>query len=173
MILVEAEKLWNYCMEKRDYLTYNFEKVAESPDTQTEVMVAVDGSAVMLSVVSDGYTVHETDVYTPDECEEAAASIYKVYIECDEEPNVDNAAISDNEDILSDAVYEFMQTLLDMTPQAVEALVAQYKDDILDGFIASLSKYPEIMRNIYRPMILEDESGNELYTAFPYRLLSV
>ena len=174
-IFLEPDEVWGYFKENEDRLLAEDEWEIIAMNELYGVSIEMSPSSnggVCITVSEDGQIVEDEFVYSESECTYAVERMYKYYLYCcdpDEEEYEDEDVpiedkIKDREDELIGAAEDYLWTVTDNPKDIINR---ELLDDINEHFLEYLARKWNI--NIRRPMILEDEDGNDFYTDFPYK----
>lgn len=175
-ILVEADKVWEYFKKREDDLTSDYATIAMSDDEAVLICVTEHHGFPQIVVFEDGEDIFEEVALSPLDCAQTSEYAYDIFLNGwredfgaeteDDKPEVDEEKlIQFREDELSDAVYAMLDTVLLDSKRGyliLEDLIEPVKDLICEH----LARHFNL--DIYRPMMLEDEEGEEFFTEYPY-----
>lgn len=180
---VEPGKVYDYYLSQLPRLTQTMLVIAENEKTDTVVYITDDGGYPQIVVMMEGDTVYEVTCADRFDTEETADDIYNSYlrddavkpddddIDDDDDLKIKEQYIEDHESELDDAVYDFVHVALDgdidltVPTEDEKKVIADLKEHFL-SYMATKWKLP-----VFRPMILEDDDGNEFYDEFPYEIM--
>ena len=169
---------WAQRPEIKKRLKSEIVSIAESSLTGCEICVSVESNLVTLFVYRGEEKVYSEAVVSSLDCMNTAQKLFNRYLpehtkdDGDDDPDIDRIdlelEIDDREDYLRFSFLDFLSAACDCDMSA--AYDAGYKDDIDDAFVDILSRLAtEHGFGIYRPMfIVEDDTGDEIYTEYPY-----
>lgn len=187
-VLVPAEDVWNYITEqlvlfKTDDPAFAGWDLAYNDSAGLSVSVVFeDDMQPCLALFEDEEMVSSFPVFEAD-CEEVAQQMYddfisdRVFSRDDETPlnsddppdihDMQTEEMEDRESELTDSVYEMLLTFLEnqVDTYDIDALIEDCKDHLCEW----LSE--EWGADIRRPMLLENENGEEMFTEHPYDYL--
>lgn len=136
-----------------------------------------DDSSVFIYVMQNGTIIYERETDSADECEKIVKEVLTKYLsysdeedseeDCDDTPEFCEDEIFEREEWLDQAVMDFLETVIGddfqmYEPDALGDLVEDCKDHFLE-YLARKHSVP-----VFRPMLLEDEDGNDYYSEYPY-----
>ena len=178
---LEPCDIWEYYMENHGNDKGEIVCLAENSETGIEInmLFGTFGPEFLVSVDDDIVL----DVETEDEngCLETAEKLYAEWIDVNPVDVIN--ACSKNEESLEDEYDEEIEAREDELDLLVEDFVIEaagcldvdnedYMDiihDLKEHFLMYMHRKWGF--DIYRPMILKDESGNEMFTKYPYEKL--
>ena len=168
------------------------EPIAENRETGVTIFLTGEerGDMILPDVVvfMDDTKVYEECSVSRYDCESTVQKIYNGYLyteqivnsaidrdikrEADELTDYYNQMeIDDRETLLTDAAYSFLCEILDDPIEKIvgkiesEEIIEDFKDHALE-YLARKWELP-----IYRPMILEDDNGEDFYEEYPYEVM--
>lgn len=176
IIYIEPEEAWDYVEEHKEKSDMDV-PICFAEDTIYGIQVEVSfNDGVPWVTVSDGDDWLETLEIEKDDAEELFKDIYKMYLGEDEKLQEKaeystpseysfKDSIQDRDDELDIAVEDFF-----IAVWGSQCMKLYTKEDIRDFKERALKhladKYPE--RQIFRPMVLVDEMGKEVFEEYPY-----
>ncbi len=169
VVYFDPDEVWKYFRE-------NHERKCIAEDTTFDVQAYArnQNGTITLTVESEGKIDECFSVSTEEECKEAVENIYEFYIYDVDNPEEDfdegeseseDDVISDREDQLFYAVYDFLNVVAeeeDLDCDDGQELIRRVLEDILEYL------YKKYRLKIRRPMFLEDGGGNEVFVEYPY-----
>lgn len=180
----EPAEVWDYYIENyRGYRDSMYEIIAEYDDYGIIIIASTDSSGGLeISVSMDGvemvsdYAISETD------CIKTVTKIYDEYLSeslvnttINKESEDDDAEIFTQEEenqILIDEREDELDTLVSDFCNGVIGFNSRYEltdeqlDDVKEHFLDYLYRKHGV--NVYRPMYLEDEKGEDFFEEYPY-----
>ncbi len=190
-IYVPAGELWDFYVENSERCAEEMVLIAENTETGYAVYMTEEDGNIMFSVCK-GEEEPEYEEYATndDDCETTAKKLFLRYLfpviivdgrTVPQEEDLPDGMQSLSRQDVEDEIYEREDELF-MALQDFLAVVLQEKEDgltvadfygddmveeVLDHFLAYLAK--EMCLEIYRPMFkLDEETGSEIYTQYPY-----
>lgn len=181
-ILIEATDLWDYYEEHQKELTASMHEVASCFDYGVKIYLTADEGKPQIVVEADEEEVYRENVMGKVDCQNTAEKIYDDYltskalemlclddrIVMSEEDEWDDA-IQEREEELDAAVYQFYTDVLGGSPYYDGEDMDEMLDDLKDHFLEYMARKWGI--DVYRPMMLEDEDGNDFYEEYPYECM--
>lgn len=187
-IILLASDAWNYFQKCKDELKTHMHLIAQNTEYGTEVYITEDKGLPNVVIIADGQQVHEETMINAIDCKETLEGIYdkfltasaisslsedyndELYVNADadesEDDEYDEAVISRREDVLYEAIYDFLSLAsddyLDLDSPEVSEIIEDCKEHFLE-YIARKHSVP-----VYRPMVLEYDDGTEEVSEFPY-----
>lgn len=175
-IYIEPQDVWDYAADNLEKLDEVMVCAAANDDTGVSIYVTVDEEDFpVLSVVRDSEEIYQEYFLNPQECERKSEEIYAKYLEEDLAGKViaDSFYEDDSEDFeekqaereneIDSALIEFIEAIhengsFDLSETELE--------EIKDSFLEILAK--DYGLNIYRPMTLVTDEGEEFTEDYPY-----
>ena len=180
-IKLQPEEVWPVFQRDKERLKHDMDLIASNMEYGVEIYLTEQDGYPSISVLVDDMEcccdlgINESD------CKRTVSDIYDDYLtnriietlgarenECVEdftEAEMEDL-IDERENELTDLVFDFIRAVLDTDPEDyvedADALCA----DCVDHFLEYLHRKWNLP--IYRPMFLEDESGEEFFEEFPY-----
>lgn len=158
--------------------------IAENTDYGIEISVVQDGDLPVIIVCSDDEDVFQEAVVSQNDCEQTVKKVYENYLDGhgvvqyfldNDKPQEDSTSeeildeeteILDREDELQMAMLDFLQVVMDGCVIDDDEVISDCVDHFLE-YIARKWGYQDIRR----PMILEDEDGEEFFEEYPYEVM--
>lgn len=172
-IIVEAKDAWKHFEENKKLLKDRILALAENPEFGVVIYMGEEFGLPAFTVMVDDRQYDEADAINEGDCTETVNKLYDKYLSgkfrdelIDNEEELE-AEMEERETELSDAAYEFMSVVADYDGNALnneefDAIIEDVKEHMLE-YIARKHGF-----KIRRPMILEDEDGNDCYSEYPY-----
>lgn len=175
IIIFHPEELWEYFEEHMDELRNDEVVVARNSALGTTISIYVPvGGGLTIAAAEDDVPVGEVTVNNGADCRIKAQAFYDKYLNVDyasvvfpdemEQTDKEDEEIEEREGELNGVVDELLWTVLDKSDY--EKLEDSDRENILDHFCEYLYKTYDF--DIYRPMRLEDEDGNDFFVEYPY-----
>lgn len=187
---IPANEVWSFFQKNKDRLTEEMVVIAENTDTEYAVYLTEDyGYPTFFVCKGDLPPEYEEGAINPKDCEQTAKKCYAQYlypVQVNSEksfppfpPEEDDSRLAlqrmkdeeyEREDELRLALCDFLQIVLIDLEDGVD-IESYYGpgiiDEILDYFLEYLGFEQRLP--VYRPMfITDDETGEEVYTEYPY-----
>lgn len=168
-IYVEPEEVWDLT----NYIEGESEIIAENEDYGTIIYLDATCYPVVISVEIDDINVVETEVLNSQQCEEVVEELYDEWLT----QNLFNHRFAEEEQIRDreEELFEtFDQLICDVLGEQQETytrrcntteIVGDLTDHVLEYLYDNYGLEP------YRPMILIDEAGREIFEEYPYSKL--
>jgi len=165
---------WTQRPDVKKRLKSEIVSIAESGLTGYEICVSVESNLVTLYVYDGDKRVYNEAVVSTGDCQRTAQKLFDKYLpkEDDDDEDMDRldkeAEIEDREDYLHYAFIDFLSAVCDCDmSSAYDAGYSSDLDDVFEEILLKLATEHDIP--VYRPMfIVEEETGNEVYTEYPY-----
>ena len=122
-----------------------------------EVSTGIDGLKDLVQTMYDTYLDEQSFISAMTEGEDDG--------EYDEE-ELAEALINEREDELDAAVDDFLATVLQTNGYEYDSAIDKIHDDVKEHFLEYLARKFKI--ELYRPMYLEDENGEDFFEEYPY-----
>lgn len=178
-IIIEPHGLWDYLVEQDrigqlDNIMYD---IAHNEEYGTVVYVTKDDKGrYCISVEADDIEVYSDYVYNKDDAEETCKKVYDDYLtdrvieiimEMQEESALDQMdEIEVREEELTDITMQFIMEVLGGDTYFDGADLDEIVDDCKEHFLEYMARKHDLQ--IYRPMVLEDEDGEDFFEEYPY-----
>lgn len=175
-IIIEADDVWDYFRRHKAELRNEVHIIAENDEYGVSVSLTEEREYPLVTVYVDDYLYDEESALSKDDCTKVVEDLYDRYLTSniltlDEEESAftQEDAISEREIELDDAFISLLDSILeggiDSVVEDADEVYEDIKDHVLE-YIARKHKLP-----IYRPMMLEDEDGEEFFTEYPYECM--
>lgn len=196
IIHCEANAVWDFFQKEKESLRTKMKEIAENPEFDVVIYITEEDRGTMMFpnfvVLMDGSVLYEEAAVNENDCEQTCKKIYFDYlteerlvnkvIEADmgasggdvlddEDEEDQETEIEERESDLDDAVTNFLAEIM---CDPLSSIVGKTEaDEICEDFkehaLEYLARKWEL--SIYRPMILEDEDGEEFFEEFPYDVM--
>lgn len=173
-ITIAAPDVWEYFQHHKRELKTSMREIASNNEYGIVIYITESCGFMSVVVTEDDTQIYEENIVNQYDCELTIRNIYNDYLTdkviniiCDtstdgEETKIDiHDIISDREELLDEAVYGFVMAVMDDTYIDDDTL-----QDLKDHFLEYMFRKHDL--DIYRPMILEDDNGNEFFEKYPY-----
>lgn len=182
-------EVWDLFQRKRKELTATYERIAYNSDIGIEIYLSSewkdgkdDGYFPCITVFMDDNEIYDEVAVDETDCENTVKKIYLEYLSeerlvnrlADEEDGTEDEAqaeIEMSEDFLCGSTLDYIENL---TGEPLEKVVGEREayeiaQDVLDHMCEYLYRKHHV--SVRRPMILEDEDGEEFYEEYPYECM--
>lgn len=181
-IIIEPRNLWEYLQEqdKKGQLNSVMYEIAKNEEYGTAVYVTKDDKGrYCISVEADDIEVFSDFVYDKEDAEETCNKVYDDYLtdrvieiltESDEESalaQMDEIELREEE--LTEQVTSFIMDVLGGDTYFDGVDFDEIVDDCKEHFLEYMARKHGLA--IYRPMILEDEEGEDFFEEYPYECM--
>lgn len=189
-IHLQPENIWQFFQQNKKRLSKEMVVIAENDETEYAVyLTEEDGFPHFCVCKGSGAPEYEEGAINEQDCADTAKKCCVQYLfpvtvtsrrgklytfdedgcvtDLDEQDQEDT--IYQREDDLFFALYDFLNVVLQSEEgdiDAAEMFDQESLEEILDSILESLSA--DFGLPIYRPMMVEDETGGEIYTEYPY-----
>lgn len=187
-INLEASRVWDFFQTHKDMLMTKTYLLASHPEFGTEIYLTEAAGFPEIIVLSDDYTCDEECAITKTECERVVSRFYDEYLTNhivgktagiqnstadadDDSPLSQDDMISERELELDDAIFDFLDCVtadgsnkLSMRPDFDDMC-----EDLKEHFLEYMARKHGL--KIYRPMVLEDDKGEEFFEEYPYECM--
>lgn len=198
-IIVEHTDIVEFYLANQLLLIHDYEKVAENEDIGVEIYLTNTNNHPVLSVFADGNQCNEIST-SVDNLEKLTEFMYDTYLdeqnfiaattsddgdegavyfddpypddmegEAYSEEELERNLIDDRETELDAAVEDFLAVVLQTGGVIADPTMDEIHDDVKEHFLEYLARKHKI--DIYRPMNLVDEDGEEFFEEYPYECL--
>ena len=175
-ISLSPKDVWGYYKNHVKELEEKTKVVAYNLDFNTEIHICDGNGALDICVYLDNHEVITEETLNATETERLMTELYDTYIynaenfvksraeqmEADEEEEL----IEERELELDDAVYEFLVTILGESFNISSKDTQEILENLKDCICHTL--YEKHGINVYRPMYIADDDGNEEFCLYPY-----
>lgn len=196
-ILLSPLEVWAYAKNHRSELETQGKTIARNPETNTEIQIAVDAGMPMIFVIRDGREEYYEELLNCIDAADTVSRMYTTYIygtkqpESDSKPESDPPSApdtppepdeqeSDEEELdneaeevieereleLDDAAYDFLLVACGESLSINSRETQKILEDIKDTVLPML--YEKHGIEVYRPMYIADDDGNEEFSLYPY-----
>lgn len=181
-IIVEPDGLWRYLQEqdKNEQFRGAIYEIARNEEYGISVCVSKDKDGVYcITVDADDVEIYSDYICDEHEAEEVCSKIYDDYLtdkvieilmDIDEESTLVQAdEIEMREEELTELVLSFVTEVLGGDTYFDGANIDEIVDDCKEHFLEYMARKHGLA--IYRPMILEDEDGEDFFEEYPYECM--
>lgn len=181
-IVFTASEVWDFFQENKTALLTQLVKIAENPETEIVVYLTSErkGSEILpsISVYLEDAEFYTEEAVNQRDCEQTVIKIYYEYLDTarlidhltrdDEEESDIYQQIDDREKELSMLVDDFVYDMLgySLSTEFGVSQAEKIKADLLDHICEYLYQVHEV--SVFRPMVLEDENGEDFISEYPY-----
>ena len=188
-IIVEPQDLWWYMKTKigQDGHGEMIYQIAGNDEYGIDIYAYEDDDyRIHILIESDGITVGDICVTDADEAEKTCSKVYENYLtdkvinilsgirDAEDEEKalrelhkmIELDEIEDRESELSDTVLTFISDVLAIDGGIDDLDLDDVVEDCKDHFLEYLARKHGL--DIYRPMVLEDENGEDFIAEYPY-----
>jgi len=171
-IIIKPEGVWGYFQRHKLELKEAMHLIAKDEALAIKIYVTEEKGFPEIILTDGDIEVYKENTENSTDCCETVSTIYddyKEYVGLGEESYALNDElpeeyiILEREEELDDAFTELMLTILD--EQCDPGVMEDIKEHVLE-YIARKHKL-----EIWRPMYLEDENGQEFYEEYPYECM--
>lgn len=185
LINYEASEIWEIFQKRKEYFRAHMEVIAENPEYDVVIYLSEEerGTNMFPNIVVyiDNNEEYSEVAVSQYDCEHTVKEIYAEFLdeerlinhmlerdEEDRELDEEQDMIETRETELYDAAADFLDILLNETLEHIVGYqeAEETREDLIDHICQYL--YEEHGLSVYRPMILEDEDGEEFFEEFPY-----
>lgn len=184
-ITITPKELWAFLKKKDDAgeLKTTMFQIASNDEFGVEIYATKEESAYCIVVVADSYEAEREHIFNAADAERICGRLYEDYLtesaiellsgfrEWDDEQDEDDLVmeeIAGRETELSEAVTTFISDVLD-GEIFIDGDFDEVIEDCKDHFLEYLARKHGF--DIYRPMILEDEDGEDFFEEYPYQCM--
>jgi len=185
----QPDDIWGIFQSEKDKLRTTMKEIAENPEYDITIFLTeTDRGDQMLPnivVYMDGSQLYEEAAINESDCSQTVGKIYYEYLvvervvnnviasSSEEEDESDEDDVQDDIDMreaeLDDAVFNFLTNILDSPLECITEESDEIYEDFKEHALEYLARKWDL--KIYRPMILEDESGEEFLEEYPYEVM--
>lgn len=182
-IIIEPKKLWDYYLQRKSSLESTMFEIANNEQYGIAVYLSEDERRCpCITVEADDSEVYSERIVSETDAEKTCSKIYDKYLtdkvvdilteiaEDEEESLLEQQdTIEEREMELDIAVSEFISAVLGgdayLDGEDYDGII----EDCKDHFLEYLARKHGL--DIFRPMVLEDEDGEEFYEEYPYECM--
>lgn len=188
VIVIAAADVWNFFQREKQVLQNGMKVIAQNPVCNVVIYLTGEDRGVVvypnIVVYLDDDEIYSEVAVSQRDCEQTVSSIYDEYlsegrmvnlvIEREEERQSieemeQHMEIEDREEELDSAVWQFFHDVFGGPLDDLVENAEEIYDDCKDHFLEYMARKWGL--EIFRPMILEDESGEEFYEEYPYECM--
>jgi len=188
LIHYEPTEIWDIFQCDKEKLRNTMKEIAENPDFDVTIFLTeTDRGTQMfpnIVVYMEGDQLYEEAAVNEGDCIQTVRKIYFEYLTEDRiinnviassDKNADDTDhdiqddIDKREDELDDAVFNFLTNILDCPLECITEEADEIYDDFKEHALEYLARKWDL--KIFRPMILEDENGEEFLEEYPYDVM--
>lgn len=180
-IIIEASDVWSYFHKNKAKLETAMEAIAENPDYGVVIYLSSSEDGLPLfTVTADEYQYDEEAAVSDSDCKHTAQKLYDQYLTekfleseldgCDDGSlfNIEDQ-IAEREWELDDVVALLISTATEEDNLSFGNDFDEILEDVKDHVLEYLARKHELI--IRRPMMLEDENGEEFFEEYPYECM--
>lgn len=175
-IILKPEDVWQYYVDHTDELREHMKLIAFSPDFDTEIQISEDGDLLTAHVYLNDQEIAAEEMINAFDTKSSIEKMYKEYIYNAEEfveqwklqqgEDEEEDLIETRELELDDAAYEFLVSILGEAFDVHSKETQEILEDVKDCVLPML--YEKHGIEVYRPMYIADDNGNEEFCLYPY-----
>lgn len=188
LIHYEPTEIWDIFQCDKEKLRNTMKEIAENPDFDVTIFLTeTDRGTQMfpnIVVYMEGDQLYEEAAVNEGDCIQTVRKIYFEYLTEDRiinnviassDKNADDTDhdiqddIDKREDELDDAVFNFLTNILDCPLECITDEADEIYEDFKEHALEYLARKWDL--KIFRPMILEDENGEEFLEEYPYDVM--
>lgn len=188
LIHYDPTEIWDIFQCDKEKLRNTMKEIAENPDFDVTIFLTeTDRGTQMfpnIVVYMEGDQLYEEAAVNEGDCIQTVRKIYFEYLTEDRIINnviasSDKTAddtdhdiqddIDKREDELDDAVFNFLTNILDCPLECITEEADEIYEDFKEHALEYLARKWDL--KIFRPMILEDENGEEFVEDYPYDVM--
>lgn len=175
-VLIGSFNIANYFRANQTILETRMETIAEDDEYGIEIFLSSTCGSPTITVMADDIQQYEitTDIFN---LERVCKVVYDRYLDNavsalseapDSEKDLQND-MDDRESELDAAIDDFLGVVLQSYGYDDGGVIDEIHDDVKEHFLEYL--YRKYGVDIYRPMFLEDEDGEEFFEEYPYECM--
>ena len=179
-VIIEPEKLWDYYLQRKSSLDSTMFEIARNNEYGIAIYLSEnDEHKPRIIVEADDSEVYSENIINASDAERTCSKIYDEYLTdkvVDILTDIANAeedslleqqdAIEEREMELDCAVSDFISSVLGGDAYLDGENFDELIEDCKEHFLEYLARKHGL--DIYRPMVLEDEDGEDFYEEYPY-----
>lgn len=181
-IILQPSEVWDHCQANQEDLVSNMHEIASYTEYGIVIYLSVNERALpCITVEADDTEIYSECVVDATDCYKAVQTIYEEYLtskvfevisKLDEERDFtafdEEYAISERETELDTAVWEFLEVVFGEQYVELDDM-SEITEDVKEHILEYIAMNHHL--HIYRPMILEDENGEDFYEEYPYECM--
>ena len=186
-VIYDAPAVWALFQSQMDRLMSTFELIAEYPEFGILIYLTAEEKSSRIfpeiAVYLDDDELYSEVAVSQNDCEQTVKKLYYEYLD---EERIVNMLTGDDDEVTEDEL-DMIQTreddLDDVTIGIVEAFIDQRcnflsndeREELVNDMKDFISEYLYLRWKlpVYRPMVLEDEDGEEFFEEFPYEYMEI
>lgn len=180
-ILTSADNVWKYYTEHTKELARTTKLVACNEEFDIEIHITDESGVMNATVYLGNVEVATEDVIDYADCRETMKGMYQKYIydaenfvksrQQEAEYEDEEELIEDRENEMDDAVYDLLSTFcggsfIDAASKETQEIIEDIKDTLCEML------FEKHGIEVYRPMYIADDDGNEEFSLYPYAELA-
>lgn len=175
-IFLKPEDVWQYYIDHTDELRIRMKLVARNNEFDTEIQIGEQGGLLTAYVYLADEEIATEEMINAFDTKESINRLCEEYISNAEnfvEERQSQQELDDEEDLIEtrelemdDAAYDFLVTILGEAFDVHSKETQEILEDLKDCICSML--YEKHGIEVYRPMYIADESGNEEFCLYPY-----
>lgn len=175
-IILKPEDVWQYYADHTAELREHMKLIAFSPNFNTEIQISEDGDLLTAHVYLNDQEVAAEELINAFDTKASIERMYKEYIynaekfveqwKLQQDEDEEEDMIETRELELDDAAYDFLVAILGKAFDVHSRETQEILEDVKDCVLPML--YEKHGIEVYRPMYIADESGNEEFCLYPY-----
>ena len=177
-IRVNPKEAWEFFEQHKESLFGNKLVIAENEDYGAEVFMTIEYELPKILVYLGGVAYHEEIAVSEEDCRKVLEEIYQDYLTGKILDNEDYEEFSKAqiEDLIEEKESEFDEAVIYLIGLAIGEdieFLGEDADEIVEDVKDHILEYMARKHGlaIQRPMMLEDENGEEFYAEFPYECM--
>lgn len=175
-IILKPEDVWQYYVDHTAELQEHMKLAAFSPDFDTEVQICEDDDLLTAYIYLNDQEIAKEEMITAFDAKATMERLYKEYIynaedfvkqwQLQQDEDEEEDIIETRELELDDAAYEFLVSVLGEAFDVHSKETQEILEDVKDCVLPML--YEKHGIEVYRPMYIADDDGNEEFCLYPY-----
>ena len=158
--MIDTQEIWAWLCENNDEPLLS---IASYPDYGAEIYAFKECGRLLICASVDAEDVYEQEVSSEDDCENAVSEARFFALGSYDDTGYEETIECREEDI-NDAVSELLRVVFesDAYDATDEKTIKEVKEFLL------MFLYKKLGFSVYRPMLLQNDDGDELFVEYPY-----
>lgn len=166
MIQIDPHKVWDFYKSNRGSLAFDTREILTDDTGNISVHITDEDDELEIYVMVNGIVSYTRSAQDEESCVDVVEDIIDRFFP-EEDDDIYNKRVEGNEVSLDSLLYDFLDEIIaDMAEvEDIDELCDEVKDLVCEHLAYNRGI------TVRRPMILEDENGEDFYTNHPYEYL--
>lgn len=175
-IILKPENVWQYYKDHTAEFRNHMKLAACNEEFDTEIQICEEGDLLTVYAYLDDQPVGSEEIINASDAKASMERMYQEYIynaeglveqwKLQQEADEEEDTIETRELELDDAAYEFLVSVLGEAFDVHSKETQEILEDVKDCVLPML--YEKHGIEVYRPMYIADDNGNEEFCLYPY-----